>query len=265
VLLNPSTKIQTHRKGIFRGAEKFDKSALMIGLRVEVDGKGNDAGQVNAKSVKFHTADIRAETQIDTRAIPLEARQAQQEEQLEETHGVATTALKNAKTAQDSADKAQSTADVAKTDAATAQSTATAAHNRIGAIDDFELTDAITINFKVASAKLTPDSTAQLDEFAAKALKAKGYILEISGFASKEGGLYYNHDLSARRAEAVMDYLVGVCKVPIRRIAPYSGGVMNPVADNNTRAGREQNRRVEVRMFVSKGLAAKDQRVATDR
>ena len=259
VVLDPETKIETHRRGIFRWSEKLDREALMIGLRVQVKGRGNDAGQLTAKWIRFHDSDLRAETQIETRAVPIEAEQLRQGEQIEETHGVATTALKNAKTAQDSADRAQSTADVAKSDAATAQTTAMAAHNKIAAIDDFETTESLTVNFKAGSAILTPDAKAKLDEFAAKTLSAKGYLIEVSGFASKEGGLYYNHELSGRRAEAVMDYLVGVSNVPLRRIAgPHSGGIMNPVADNSTRVGREQNRRVEVKMLVSKGLTASE-------
>lgn len=266
VVLSPKTKITTHRRGIFRGAETLDKGALMIGLRVQVRGRGNDSGQLAANWVRFHDADLRAQTQIDARAVPIENEQVHQWEQMEETHGVATTALKNAKTAQDSADKAQSTADLARSDAAAAQATAVAAHTKIGAIDDFEATEALTVNFKVGSYKLTADAKTTLDQFAAKTVGAKGFVIEVSGFASSEGGLYYNHELSAKRAEAVMDYLVGVCNVPVRRIiVPYSGGIMNPVADNTTRVGREQNRRVEVKMLVSKGLAAKEQVAASDK
>ena len=259
VVLTPSTKISTHRRGIFRGAETLDKEALMIGLRVQVRGRGNDSGQLSASWVRFHDADLRAETQIDTRAIPIEAEQVRQWEQLEETNGVATTALKNAKTAQE-------TGDLARTEAATAQSTAVAAHTKIAAIDDFELAEALTVNFKVASYELTPDAKSKLDEFAAKAVSARGFLIEVSGFASSEGRLNKNHELSARRAEAVMDYLVGVGNVPVRRIVvPYSGGIMNPVADNQTREGREMNRRVEVKMLVSKVLAAKEEVTASDR
>jgi outer membrane protein OmpA-like peptidoglycan-associated protein len=265
VVLTPSTKITTHRRGIFRGAATMDKTALMlIGLRVQVNGRGNDAGQLTAKWVKFHYSDLRAATEVDTRAIPIEAEQVRQGEQLEETTAVASTALKNARTAQDSADKAQNTADVARADAFKAQTTATAAHSRIFAIDDFEATEILTVNFKAGSANLTDEARAKLDEFAAKTVSARGFIIELSGFASSEGRKYNNHELSARRAEAVMDYLVGACNVPIRRIVvPYSGGTMNPIADNKTRAGRVQNRRVEVKMLVSKGLAGKEQVTAT--
>jgi hypothetical protein len=114
VVLSHKTKIATHRRGIFRGPETLDQTALMIGLRVQVKGKGNDQGQLNAKWIKFHDSDLRAMTEIETRSIPIEAEQARLGEQLEETDGIAKTAFKNAKNAQDSADKAQVSVDRVK-------------------------------------------------------------------------------------------------------------------------------------------------------
>jgi outer membrane protein OmpA-like peptidoglycan-associated protein len=266
VVLSPSTKVTTHRRGIFRGAETLDKSALSVGLRVQVHGRGNDSGELMAKWVRFHDADLRAQTEIDTRAIPIEAEQVRQAEYLEETAGVASTALKNARTAQESADKAQSTADLAKTTAEHAHDAANAAHTKIAAIDDFESVEAMTVNFKPGSAKLSPEAKAKLDEFVAKTVNRKGFVVEISAFASSEGGLVYNHSLTEKRAEAVMDYLIGVGNVPIRRIVtPYSGGEMSPIADNTTRAGRQQNRRAEVKLLVSKGLAAQEEYVGSNK
>jgi outer membrane protein OmpA-like peptidoglycan-associated protein len=259
VLLSNSPKITTHRRGIFRGAADRDSSAFMLGLRVKVKGRGNEAGQLVAKWVRFHDSDFRSETQLDTRAIPIEIEQDRMAGQLDETTIVATTARKEAKVAQDSADKAQGTADLAKTEAETAQNTAVAAHSKIAAIDDYEATEVLTVTFKVGSAALTPDAKARLDEFAAKALNSKGYVLEISAYADASGGLQFNHRLTQMRAETVMDYLVGVGNVPVRRIViPYSAGEMNPVADNGTREGRALNRRAEVKLLVSKGLAAKE-------
>lgn len=257
VQLTPSTRITTHRRGIFRGAVTHDKSALLIGLTVVVKGHGNEAGELVAKWVRFHDSAYKAAMAVDTRAIPLEREQDRIAGQLDETTIVASTARKEAKVAQESADKAQMTADQAKSDAAVAQKTALGAHEKIAAIDDFETVEDLTVNFKPGSFVLTKDSMEKLDAFAAKAVTAKGYVVQICAFASKEGGLYYNHTLSAKRAEAVMDYLVDAGKVAPRRIiTPYSGGINNPVADNETREGRMQNRRAEVKLLVSKGLAA---------
>ena len=63
--------------------------------------------------------------------------------------------------------------------------------------------------------------------------------------------------LSQRRADAVIRYLVENHNIPLRRIVtPYGYGEMNPVAENETREGRAQNRRVEIKLLVNKGLTA---------
>jgi outer membrane protein OmpA-like peptidoglycan-associated protein len=266
VQLTSSTSIKTHRRGILRGAARHGKSSLLVGLFVTVKGQGNDSGELVAKTVRFHDSNFKAATAVDTRAIPVEREQDRMAGQLDETTIVATTARKDARAAQESADKAQEsadkaqgTADTARTEAATAQQTAVGAHEKIAAIDDFETTEELVVNFKAGSAVLTPEAKSKLDEFAAKTVNAKGYAIEISAFTSKEGGEAYNHRLSQARAEAVMDYLISAGKLAPRRMIPlYSGGENNPIADNKTRDGRMQNRRAEVKMLVSKGLAAKE-------
>jgi len=76
----------------------------------------------------------------------------------------------------------------------------------------------------------------------------KGYTIEITGFASAEGGTAMNKALSKRRAQAVIDYLVENHNVPLRRIGTsYGFGELQAVADNSTREGRTNNRRVVVR------------------
>ncbi|MBO0726985.1 MAG: OmpA family protein, partial [Blastocatellia bacterium] len=63
--------------------------------------------------------------------------------------------------------------------------------------------------------------------------------------------------LSERRADAVKRYLAENHDIPLFRIiTPFGFGEAKPVADNATRDGRKQNRRVEVAILVSKGLTA---------
>jgi len=111
------------------------------------------------------------------------------------------------------------------------------------------------VNFKVNSAILSPDSKSKLDELATKALNAKGYVLEVSGYADATGSIDKNRMLSQRRADAVIRYMVENHQIPLRRIVtPYGFGETNPVADNTSRDGRAQNRSVEVKLLVNKGL-----------
>ena len=72
--------------------------------------------------------------------------------------------------------------------------------------------------------------------------------LNISGHTDSVGKKAYNQKLSDRRAHAVADYLVnaGVPASSIKSVEGY--GASNPVADNKTKEGRAQNRRVEIQI-----------------
>ncbi len=130
-----------------------------------------------------------------------------------------------------------------------------ATNSRITAMDDYVVQSTATVNFLVNSARLSAEGKASLDEVATAATTMKGYVIEVTGFASAEGSVARNKNLSQRRAQAVIDYLVETHNVPLRRIGQsYGFGELQAVADNSTREGREQNRRVEVKLLVSRGL-----------
>jgi outer membrane protein OmpA-like peptidoglycan-associated protein len=170
--------------------------------------------------------------------------------QLEELAAVANTAKGGARAAQETADSA----------VAGVNST----NERISALDDYEPQTVLSINFRSSSAILSADAKTQLDDVATKALNAKGYVLEVSGFADANGSVERNRALSQRRADAVIRYLVENHRIPLRRIVtPYGFGESNPVAENKTRDGRAQNRRVEVKLLVNKGLMQEAPKMST--
>jgi OmpA-OmpF porin, OOP family len=83
-----------------------------------------------------------------------------------------------------------------------------------------------------------------------------GYIISVKGFADSSGAAAMNQKLSMDRAEAVMAYLIQNCNIPVRHIvAPGAMGTADPAATNETESGRAENRRVEVKVLVNKGLA----------
>ena len=114
---------------------------------------------------------------------------------------------------------------------------------------------AVSVNFKAGSYVLSDDAKNILDAIAAQAKTEKAYLIEIAGHASSEGKLDVNRKLSQERADEVIRYLVESHNIPLRRIATTMGyGISQPVADNTTKEGREQNRRVDVKILVNKGL-----------
>ena len=88
------------------------------------------------------------------------------------------------------------------------------------------------------------------------ALNQTGYIIQVKGYADSSGNAAMNQKLSMERAQNVIAFLLQNCNVPVRHVvAPGAMGEAEPAASNETSAGRAENRRVEVKVLVNKGLA----------
>ena len=110
--------------------------------------------------------------------------------------------------------------------------------------------------FRSGSAELSKESTEALQQLAQSATGLTGYIIEVTGFADSTGSATINTKLSGQRAQAVVSYLFQQCSVPMRHIvAPGAMGEYGAVASNETKEGRAENRRVEVKVLVNKGIA----------
>jgi len=104
---------------------------------------------------------------------------------------------------------------------------------------------------------LTAKNKAALLDLAQKATTLKGYMIEVKGFCDSTGNAAQNQALSRDRAQAVVEFLHQEGNIPVRHVlAPGAMGVVEPVASNETAAGRAENRRVEVKVLVNRGLAA---------
>jgi len=106
------------------------------------------------------------------------------------------------------------------------------------------------VNFAFNSAELTPESKKILDQDRDVArLKGEPDIrVEVAGHTDSVGSDAYNQKLSERRAQSVVDYLVSIGVDP-KRLKAVGYGKKQPVASNDTEAGRAQNRRVELQVF----------------
>lgn len=117
-------------------------------------------------------------------------------------------------------------------------------------LDNYQMLRDENVVFGFDRADLNADAKAKLDSFAATLASQKRYVVEVQGFTDPAGNARYNEELSRRRATAVVRYLTLAHNIPLRRIQMLGVGAEQPVADNKTKAGRQQNRRVEVKVYA---------------
>jgi OmpA-OmpF porin, OOP family len=227
VLLTDQTSIKTYG-GFLRFGKKYAVADILRGLIVEVEGRGNPQGQLAAEKVRFEESDMRAAVTTDTRVKPVEENQERLSGQIDELHAIA----------------------------AEARTEVRAANERITALDDYDVQETVTVNFALNSAVLSMDARQRLDALAQKAVSAKWYMLEVAGHTDSTGSEGRNFVLSQQRADAVMQYLAVQHKIPTRRfVSPMGYGKTEAVADNRSATGRAQNRRVEVKMLLNRGMS----------
>jgi outer membrane protein OmpA-like peptidoglycan-associated protein len=101
-------------------------------------------------------------------------------------------------------------------------------------------------NFGFDSANLTPEARALLNEQAVILERKPTIKVKIAGHADTSGPEAYNQGLSERRAKAVKAYFISKGIAPDRLI-PIGYGESRPIATNDTREGRANNRRVELK------------------
>jgi outer membrane protein OmpA-like peptidoglycan-associated protein len=266
VVLNNFTKVEEKKSNFFRSGKNYNTTMLLRGLIIEVEGKGDGSGALVADKIKIKDNDLMVARTVESRVVPVEGRVGEAEGritnaeenakrlsgQLDELSAITSTVRGEAKAANDSARNAQATADSA---VAGVEATNKRMETWISSLDDYEAKRGITVNFKVAKFDLSPEAKAALDEIAAQAKTERGYVIEVMGFASADGDENKNRVLSQKRADAVVRYLAENHMIPLRRIiTPFGYGESNAVGDNATKEGREQNRRVEVKVLVNKGI-----------
>jgi len=235
VLLTDDTSIKSNG-GFLRGGKRYPVTDILRGLIVEVEGRGDEQGQLVADKIRFNESDMRAAITTDTRVNPVEANQERMSGQMDELYAIAADARKEV----------------------------TAVNERVSSLDDYDVKESVSVNFRVNSAVLSPEAKQQLDTLAAKALPARAYMIEVAGHTDATGSEAKNFRLSRERAEAVVQYLAVNHKIPLRRfITPMGYGKTDAIADNSTAAGRAQNRRVEVKMILNRGLSQQSPATST--
>jgi OOP family OmpA-OmpF porin len=266
VLLTGSTDVTSHSRGL-KGKKDYPVTYIMRGLRLQAEGKGDADGNLVADWVRFDEQDLRAAQaleQTDELAQENEARikaaELAAKESAEEARRMAAQIAENTALAND----ARAKADAAQAQADAAYKAAALANNRINGLDDYDMIRSIPVLFRVNSSAIDATAKQTMDQAAAwaKAEKdkgnANGWLVQVVGFADTSGNTAKNRALSERRAKAVIQYLVTVHNLDLRRLVqPFGYGDSKPVADNKTAAGRAKNRRVEIIILQNKGIATR--------
>lgn len=243
--LTADTKIQSP-SGLFKMERKpRDVTSLLPGLIVEVKGTGGDRGNLIADKITFHSSALRVAEQIAAGTVTMKMAISDNKDSISSVSD-SVVALR------------ARIADSLAVITARARDSLAAIHAKFDDLDKYETRNSTTVNFAINSAKLTDDDKKALDGLASSAMAEEGFLIEVKGFADATGGEAHNLQLSERRADAVVNYLVRERNVPIRRVLNPTGfGEEDPVASNSTSSGRALNRRAEVKILVNRAALPK--------
>lgn len=256
VVLNDESKT-IDKTGLFGlGKQEYSNAVLIPGLKVDVKGVSDDQGRVVAKTITVDGDDLEAAEMIQSGLHPTAQQVATNVEKLE-THnqrlGEHDTQLaaqkENIETNQQNiaSNKQQIQENMQDIQEHT---------DRFMQLADYDVKSQATVKFNVGSAKLSSEDEDQLKQLAQTATSIKGYIVEVVGYADATGNAEMNTKLSESRAKSVITFLVQQGNIPIRHIvAPGAMGEYGAAASNETKEGRAENRRVEVKVLVNKGIS----------
>jgi OOP family OmpA-OmpF porin len=255
VVLTDDTKVQ-QPKGLGLRKKQMSATVLMPGLKVSVQGTGDAQSKVTAQTINFDASALQLAETIQAGLTPTQQQQAVNKANIAANQqgiqankqGIA------ANQQQTAANTEQIAANQQQIDANQQEIAATT--KRFTELSEYETKGDVTVNFAVGKSVVSATGKAALSKLAQDAVSLTGYIIEVKGFADSSGNAAMNEQLSMDRAQAVIAYLVQNCKVPVRHvIAPGAMGIADPAAPNETAQGRAENRRVEVKVLVNKGVA----------
>ena len=252
VTLDDDTKVQ-QPKGLGVRKKQMSAAVLMPGLKVSVDGTSQDSTHVLAKSITFDGDDLQTAEMIQAGLNPTEQKVAANQQNISGNKENIAANQQNIEANKQGIDANQQNIAGNK---ATIDANAVETSKRFSDLSEYDTKDQVDVHFASGSTKFSAGDQEALNKLAHNAVNLKGYIIQVKGFADSSGNAAMNQKLSMERAQNVIAYLIQDCNVPVRHIvAPGAMGEVAPVASNETKTGRAENRRVEVKVLLNKGLA----------
>jgi outer membrane protein OmpA-like peptidoglycan-associated protein len=252
VTLDDDTKVQ-QPKGLGVRKTQMSAAVLIPGLKVSVDGTSQDATHVLAKTITFDKDDLQTAEMIQAGLNPTEQKVATNQQNISENKQNIDANQQNIEANKQGIDANQQNIAANKT---SIDANAAETSKRFSDLSEYDTKDQLDVQFASASSDISAADQEALKKLAQNAVNLKGYIIQVKGFADSSGNAAMNQNLSMERAQNVIAFLLQNCNVPVRHIvAPGAMGEAAPVASNETAAGRAENRRVEVKVLLNKGLA----------
>jgi outer membrane protein OmpA-like peptidoglycan-associated protein len=128
--------------------------------------------------------------------------------------------------------------------------------DRVANLDDYSVAGESVVYFGFNKDELTDEGKAELDKLVTESDTWKKYFISIEGYTDQIGPEEYNMQLSKRRAESVVRYLVLNHNIPAHRIYTIGLGKNRLVEEAKDRDARAKNRRVEVSVYRADGGSA---------
>jgi OOP family OmpA-OmpF porin len=252
VTLDDDTKVQ-QPKGLGMRKKQISAAVLIPGLKVSVDGTSRDTAHVLAKSITFDKDDLQTAEMIQAGLNPTEQKVAANQQNISENKQNIAANQQNIEANKQGIEANQQNIAANKT---TIDVNAAETSKRFAELSEYDTKDQLDVRFASGSVKISAGDQEALNKLAHNAVNLTGYIIQVKGFADSSGNAAMNQNLSMERAQNVIAYLIQNCNVPIRHVvAPGAMGEAAPVASNETKSGRAENRRVEVKVLLNKGLA----------
>lgn len=234
VVLTDDTRVQKP-KGLGLRKTQMSFTALIPGLKISVDGIRDEQGRVVANTITFSDDDLKTAETIQAGLAP--TRQAVEVNQ----QNIETNKVQIAANREKIASNEQEIEDVSK---------------RFSDLTEYDTKGEAAVYFNSGSKTISAKDKTALMDLAHNAVNLTGYIIQVKGYADSSGDAAMNQKLSMDRAQEVIAFLIQNCNVPVRHIvAPGAMGTANPAAPNETEQGRSENRRVEIKVLVNRGLA----------
>jgi outer membrane protein OmpA-like peptidoglycan-associated protein len=256
VNITDNTKIERKRGRLpFYRHTEMDVTAMLPGLTIEAEGRGDAKGRLNAEKISFSPDEFAV-------AVAEQQEVIANREAVKKADSAAQQGIAASVQAQSSANQAIVSASQADAQAQTAAAVSIAdaigvstLNKRVSELNDYKNEFEVDVFFAWDSAVLDEKAKKDLDNLADIAKSLDGYLVEVAGYTSNTLSKESDQRLSEEREAVVAQYLREAKDIPLRRmLAPVGYGATHPAVSNKDPYDRELNRHVDIKVLVNKSL-----------